>query len=117
MKKAAWALVLVALGTAAGGCSSNVPGKATPVFETVTQPAPVSTVVVPAPSVVVQQPPVTVTHAPSTVQAPDLTPCQRMFAEGYSFDYAYSAWVNAGYPQSWDADKDGIPCEQSYGER
>ncbi len=49
--------------------------------------------------------------------APSLTSCQRLFAEGFSYTYAFSAWVNAGRPLSWDADRDEYPCEQSYGNR
>ncbi|WP_370947647.1 hypothetical protein AB5J62_08840 [Amycolatopsis sp. cg5] len=75
--------------------------------------APPAAVVIQPPVTVVQQPPVTTVRAPEKA----LTPCQRMGAEGYSYSYAYSAWVRAGYPVSWDADHDGIPCEQTYGER
>ena len=45
------------------------------------------------------------------------TPCQRLFASGASLDVVYMRWAEAGFPTSWDADKDGIPCEKSYGEQ
>ncbi|MFI7116037.1 hypothetical protein [Amycolatopsis sp. NPDC049868] len=64
--------------------------------------------------------PVTVVReivSPPNTRAPSLTSCQRLFAEGFSYTYAYNAWVNAGRPLSWDADRDGYPCEQSYGNR
>ncbi|WP_410579290.1 hypothetical protein, partial [Amycolatopsis sp. lyj-108] len=74
-----------------------------------TVPSTTTTVVLAPPppaSVVVVEPPTTVTRAPA-VQ--DLTSCQRLLAEGYSFEYAFSAWVNAGRPLSRDADRDGYP--------
>lgn len=103
---------------ALAGCTSTTPGA--PVVVPVATVVPQSTVT--APPAVVIQPPVTVVQQQqqtTTVRAPEktLTPCQRMGAEGYSYSYAYNAWVRAGYPVSWDADHDGIPCEQTYGER
>lgn len=108
-------VVAVSLGAVAG-CTSTVPGA--PVVIPVATVLPPPTVT--APPAVVIQPPVTIVQQPATtVRAPEkaLTPCQRMGADGYSYGYAYSAWVRAGYPVSWDADHDGIPCEQTYGER
>jgi hypothetical protein len=48
---------------------------------------------------------------------PNLTPCQSLKASGVPFSTAYFSWTEHGAPASWDADKDGIPCEQSYGEQ
>lgn len=57
-----------------------------------------------------------------TVQSPptsgtDLTPCQRMGRDGVPFSDAYAEWLRSGAPANWDADGDGIPCEQTYGEQ
>lgn len=125
MKRMGWAvpaLVLAAAGLA--GCGVAVPGTAVPapvapaskagVPTTVTAPAPV-TVTAPVPPVVVVQPQTTVIRPAPSV--PASTPCQRLLADGYSYSYAYNEWAKAGYPLSWDADRDGYPCEQSYGDR
>ncbi|MEU3768625.1 hypothetical protein AB0E55_26510 [Amycolatopsis keratiniphila] len=111
-----FAVLLVSAGAVAalGGCGTTTAGTpVTVVREIVPPPNTTTTAVVapPATSVIVVEPPVTVTRAPS------LTSCQRLFAEGFSYTYAYNAWVNAGRPLSWDADRDGYPCEQSYGNR
>lgn len=45
----------------------------------------------------------------------NLTRCQQMYRDGYSYAAAYQQWMNAGYPASWDVDHDGYPCEQSFG--
>ncbi|MEV6909030.1 hypothetical protein [Amycolatopsis sp. NPDC051071] len=123
------AALLISAGAAVsivalGGCGTPTVGTPITVVREVAPPSPPSppspppltTAVVapPTTSVVVVEPPVTVTRAPV---APSLTSCQRLFAEGYSFTYAFNAWVNAGRPLSWDADRDGYPCEQSYGNR
>jgi hypothetical protein len=102
---------LALLGLA--GCARPTAGVATaaPAKSTVSAP-PSVTLVTPPPSTVYAQPPATV-----TVPAKPLTPCQRLHADGYSFDAAFAAWVQAGYPPNWDADHDGYPCEQSYGEQ
>jgi hypothetical protein len=105
-------VAFVAVVVWVSGCAVSVPGKAVPVGSVVPVVAPTSTVTAPPSVVVVQPPPVTV-PAPSK----SLTQCQQFAADGYSFSYAYDAWVRAGYPVGWDADRDGIPCEQSYGER
>jgi hypothetical protein len=99
-----------AFGLAA--CAQPVSGTGTPAATTrPSSPAP-STVVVE--STVVVAPPETVT----VQQAPQpLTPCQQLYADGYSYDAAYAAWADAGYPANWDADYDGLPCEQSYGDQ
>jgi hypothetical protein len=39
-----------------------------------------------------------------------------MYDSGIPLYQAYDAWTRAGYPASWDADGDGVPCERSYGE-
>ncbi|MGW4133073.1 hypothetical protein [Amycolatopsis japonica] len=109
------AALLVSAGAVAalGGCGTTTAGTPVTVVREIVSPPATTTAVVapPATSVVVVEPPVTVTRAPS------LTSCQRLFAEGFSYTYAYNAWVNAGRPLSWDADRDGYPCEQSYGNR
>jgi len=76
----------------------------------------------PPPTTVVTPPPATVYVVPETVTVPKtpakpLTPCQRLHADGYSYAVAYTEWELAGYPANWDADHDGFPCEQSYGEQ
>ncbi|WP_181771556.1 hypothetical protein [Amycolatopsis pittospori] len=117
-----FAALLVSAGAAVfvavlGGCGTTTAGTPITVVREVVPPPPSTTTAVVAPpptSIVVVEPRVTVTRAPV---APSLTPCQRLFSEGYSFDYAFSAWINAGRPLSWDADRDGYPCEQSYGNR
>jgi hypothetical protein len=116
-----WAVpALMLAGAGLVGCGAAVPGTAVPSpaapasQATVTAPAPV-TVTAPAPSVVVVQPQATVTRPPPA--APASTPCQRLLAGGYSYSYAYNEWAKAGYPLSWDADRDGYPCEQSYGDK
>jgi hypothetical protein len=105
------------LGVAAFGlaaCAKPVEGTGTAAPRTWTSTPPPSTVTV-APSTVYVPPPATVT-APAKPAKP-LTPCQKLHAAGYSYDVAYAAWVDAGFPANWDADKDGLPCEQSYGEQ
>ncbi|AUI64290.1 hypothetical protein B1H26_41930 [Amycolatopsis sp. BJA-103] len=111
------AALLVSAGAAAvlGGCGTA--GSGSPPVTVVREILPPSTttaVAPPATSVVVVEPPVTVTRVPV---APSLTSCQRLLADGFSYAYAFDAWVNAGRPLSWDADRDGYPCEQSYGNR
>jgi hypothetical protein len=96
------------------GCARPVAGTpATTPDPPITAAQQTSTVVV-VPTVTVT-PPATVTVEKPAPKA--MTPCQRLFAAGYSYDAAYVAWVDAGTPLNWDADKDGLPCEQSYGEQ
>lgn len=103
---------------AAGGCAERIQAPPAPLTST-------STVVVPSPAPVVVQPPSTVYVEPprtETVVVPaprsnPQTPCQLMYAKGYSYAAAVSEWLRSGSPINWDADKDGYPCEQSYGER
>ncbi|WET82359.1 hypothetical protein P3102_14695 [Amycolatopsis sp. QT-25] len=116
------AVVLVSAGAAVsvaglGGCGTPTVGTPVTVVRELVPPSTTTAVVVAPPpptSVVVVEPPTTVTRAPV---AQRLTSCQRLFAEGYSFEYAFGAWVTAGRPLGWDADRDGYPCEQSYGNR
>ncbi|UJW32072.1 hypothetical protein L3Q67_44230 [Saccharothrix sp. AJ9571] len=99
------------------GCA-GMPGKAVTL-------APLATPVPAVPTqTLVVQPPVTVTAPPPAVQAPpqpqpprNQTACQWMHTNGYSYTAAYNAWQDAGYPLNWDADRDGWPCEQSFGDR
>jgi hypothetical protein len=96
------------------GCAQPVAGASSPAAAPkTTANTPTSTVVV-QPSTVYVSPPqtVTVTNAPKP-----RTPCQKLYADGYSYDVAFAAWEQAGYPANWDADHDGLPCEQSYGEQ
>jgi len=99
---------LVALGLSA--CGKPAAGSPTPASTTTSRAPPSSVTVVAPPETVYVAPPETV-----TVPTKPLTPCQRMLAEGYSYDMAYIAWGQAGYPPNWDADHDGYPCEQSFG--
>jgi len=92
-------------------CAHPTAGTAVPVTTITTSPS--VTVSAPPPVTVYVGPPATVTVPPATTQ----TPCQWMQANGYSYELAYAAWVQEGYPVNWDADHDGYPCEQSYGDR
>lgn len=107
-----------ALGIVLTGCAMAVPGTPAPIRQSVPTTAPlrsasprttvppgIVTTVVPAPSTVVVTSP----------QA--LTRCQEMYAQGLSYSTAFSEWVAAGSPASWDADHDGYPCEQTYGDQ
>ncbi|RSN24316.1 hypothetical protein DMC63_05200 [Streptomyces sp. WAC 05977] len=107
------ALLMTASAVAVlGACGTTTAGTPVTVVREIVPPSTTTAVVAPpATSVVVVEPPVTVTRAPSR------TSCQRLLAEGFSYTYAFEAWVNAGRPLSWDADRDGYPCEQSYGNR
>lgn len=104
---------LACLGLAA--CAQPTAGTATPASTSTSTASavPSTTVVNPPPATVYAAPPATVTVP---VPAKPLTPCQRMHADGYSYAMAFSEWERAGYPPNWDADHDGYPCEQSYGE-
>ena len=101
----------VVLGLA--GCAQPVSGTSTPAATPESTAGARPSTAAP-PSTVYVQPPatVTVTNAPKP-----RTPCQKLHADGYSFDVAFDAWIQAGSPASWDADHDGLPCEQSYGEQ
>ncbi len=103
---------LAVLGTAA--CAHPVTGTGTPA-DTVAPDSSAPTTVAPPTSTVYVTAPETVT-VPRPPAKP-LTPCQRLRADGHSYDIAYAAWVEAGFPPNWDADHDGLPCEQSYGEQ
>ena len=96
------------------GCAQPVAGSGAPASAAPTTAAQQTSTVVVVPTVTVT-PPATVTVEQPAPKA--MTPCQRMYAAGYSYDAAYVAWADAGYPLNWDADKDGFPCEQSYGEQ
>ncbi|MGY6653897.1 hypothetical protein ACXIZN_17150 [Amycolatopsis sp. TRM77291] len=115
MNRMVTALLMTAGAVAVlGACGTTTAGTPVTVVREIVPPSTTTAVVAPpATSVVVVEPPVTVTRAPSR------TSCQRLLAEGFSYTYTYAfeAWVNAGRPLSWDADRDGYPCEQSYGNR
>jgi hypothetical protein len=98
-------------------CAQPIPGTGTSApTETSTVDTQSSvTVVVPPPETVYVAPPETVT-VPGAPTKP-LTPCQQMYVDGYSYELAYAAWQRADFPPNWDADHDGYPCEQSYGEQ
>jgi hypothetical protein len=98
------ALVLTACARPTAGSAVSVP------TATVTA-SPSVTVVVPPPATVYAAPPATVT----VPAVPAQTPCQWLHANNYSYEQAYAAWAQEGYPINWDADRDGYPCEQSYG--
>jgi hypothetical protein len=101
---------VAAFGLAA--CAQPVTGTSTPAATT----KPVPTTVVESTIVVAPPETVTVQQAPRPQPQP-LTPCQQLYADGYSYDAAYVAWADAGFPANWDADYDGFPCEQSYGDQ
>lgn len=96
------------------GCARPVTGAPVTAPEPPTSQQTSTVVVVPTVTVT---PPATVTVEKPAPKPQPTTPCQDMYAAGYSYDAAYSAWANLGYPVNWDADKDGYPCEQSYGEQ
>jgi hypothetical protein len=100
-----------AFGLAA--CAQPVSGTGSPAPTTKPTSSAPPTVVVES-TVVVAPPPETVTVQPAPKP---LTPCQQLYVDGYSYDSAYVAWGDAGYPANWDADSDGWPCEQSYGDQ
>lgn len=105
-----------------GGCATDAPRHAaaaatTPVPTTTSSVAPLPpvTITVPAPlTVTVPAPPRPAPQQPQVVPRGQ-TPCQWLGANGYSYETAYLTWVDYGYPLNWDADKDGYPCEQTYG--
>ena len=106
------ALAVVALA----GCAQPVTGTGAPAasqMPSASAPPPSTVTVTPSTVYVPPPPTVTVQRQP----AKPLTPCQKLHADGYSYDVAYASWVDAGFPANWDADKDGLPCEQSYGEQ
>jgi hypothetical protein len=95
-------------------CAQPTAGLATPAATaTTTASAQPPVTVVPPPATVYVTPPATVT-VPGTPEKA-MTPCRRLHADGYSYEVAYAAWEQEGFPISWDADRDGYPCEQSYG--
>lgn len=104
---------LACLGLAA--CGQSTAGTAKPASTSIStvRDEPSTTVITPPPATVYVTPPATVT-VPAPVKP--LTPCQRLHADGYSYSVAFDEWEKAGYPPNWDADHDGYPCEQSYGE-
>lgn len=104
---------VAALGLTA--CAQRVAAPAVPVAittTTVAAPAP-ATVIIPPPATVYVVPPETVT-APAAPKAAQ-TSCQWLRANGYSYTLMRSVWMQEGFPINWDADRDGYPCEQSYG--
>ena len=103
------------LGLSACAQPAAVPGSPVPAAT----PAPVApspaTVVAPPPTVYVAPPPQTVTvpAAPKMAQ----TSCQWLYANGYSYTAVLSIWAQENFPANWDADHDGYPCEQTYGNK
>jgi hypothetical protein len=103
------------LGLSACAQPAAVPGSpAAPVTSAPVAPTPV-TVIVPPPSTVYMVPPQTVPvpAAPKAAQ----TSCQWLYANGYSFAAVLSIWAQENFPANWDADHDGYPCEQTYGNK
>lgn len=45
------------------------------------------------------------------------TSCQWLYANGYSYTAVLSIWAQENFPANWDADLDGYPCEQTYGNK
>jgi hypothetical protein len=106
---------LTILGLSACAQPATVPGTpAAPATSAPAAPSPV-TIVVPPPSTVYQAPPQTVT-VPAPPKA-TLTSCQSFYANGYSYAAVLSLWAQQNFPANWDADHDGYPCEQTYGNK
>jgi hypothetical protein len=101
-------LGLAACAQPATGHASAAPTTTTAVV------APPPTAVAP-PVTVYVAPPVTVTAPVPVAPKPAQTSCQWLAANGYSYAFAVELWVDEGVPANWDADRDGYPCEQSYG--
>ncbi|HEY3470392.1 MAG TPA: hypothetical protein VGL47_35025 [Amycolatopsis sp.] len=130
-----WTVASLAAVLAASACGlpRTVPAQA-PATATVTAPS-TPTVTVAPPQTVVVPPPQTVYVAPkgptgqwyaqpgwinaqpwiTITPAAGQTPCQWLYARGYSYAQAYAAWAQNGYPASWSATNDGYPCQKSYG--
>lgn len=104
---------MAVLGLAA--CAHPVPGSAVVATTSVAGTPPPTTEAAPPPVTVYVAPPVTVTEPVPAPPKPAQTSCQWLKANGYSYAYAVELWVDAGLPANWDADRDGYPCEQSYG--
>jgi len=102
---------LLALGLTA--CARPTAGSAVPVPTATVTASPSVTVVAAPPATVYAAPPATVT----VPAVPAQTPCQWLRANNYSYEQAYAAWTQEGFPINWDADRDGFPCEQSYGDQ
>ena len=98
----------------------TAPVPQTPVPQTVFVPPPQTVTVAPAgiaassqwyaqPSWINAQPWIAITPAAGQ------TPCQWLYARGYTYARAFAAWAQNGYPASWSATGDGYPCQKSYG--
>jgi hypothetical protein len=103
------------LGLSACAQPAAVPGSpAAPVTSAPVASSPVTVVAPPPPpSTVYLVPPQTVT-VPATPKATQ-TSCQWLYANGYSYTAVLSIWAQQNFPANWDADHDGYPCEQTYG--
>ena len=106
---------MAVLGLAACAQPATVPGSANAETTSEVSVSPPTTEVAPPPVTVYVAPPVTVTEPAPVPPKPVLTPCQSLAANGYSYAFAVESWVAEGLPANWDADRDGYPCEQSYG--
>jgi hypothetical protein len=102
------------------GCAqpAAVPGSPAPAATPApVAPSPATVVAPPPPSTVYMVPPppqtVTVPAAPKAAQ----TSCQWLYANGYSYTAVLSIWAQENFPANWDADHDGYPCEQTYGNK
>ncbi|MFG1640070.1 hypothetical protein ACGFMK_07270 [Amycolatopsis sp. NPDC049252] len=128
-------LALAACGLPVRTVAAQAPAASTatvtaPSTPTVTVPAP-PPVVVPAPQTVYVQPknpgvaatsqwyaqPSWYNAQPwiSITNSGGQTPCQWLYARGYTYAQAYAAWAQNGYPAGWSATGDGYPCQKSYG--
>jgi hypothetical protein len=105
------------LGLSACAQPAAVPGSpAAPAVPAPAAPAPVTVVAPPSPSTVYVMPPqqtVTVPAVPKATQ----TSCQWLYANGYPYTAVLSIWAQESFPANWDADHDGYPCEQTYGNK
>jgi hypothetical protein len=103
-----------------GGCAAHV-SRPAPAAVTTAVPATTASVA-PVPPVTVTVPAPMTATVPAPAPAPQVvppgrTPCQWLGANGYSYEVVYLMWVDHGSPPNWDADGDGYPCEQTYGDQ
>jgi hypothetical protein len=106
---------MAVLGLAACAQPATVPGSAAAATTAGVGVPPPTTKVAQPPVTVYVAPPVTVTEPAPVPPKPVQTPCQWLAANGHSYAFAVESWVDEGWPVNWDADRDGYPCEQSYG--
>ena len=118
----------------AAGCAVPVSGSPSPVIVAVPPASPTTAFVLPPPQpTVTVREPAPASDVPASSQwyaqqswidaqpwiaitpAAGQTPCQWLYAHGYSYPQAFAAWAKNGYPPSWSATGDGYPCQRTYG--